>query len=146
MNTINWDSIGHLLTALLIISIFYETALSSIFNWRLFQTVLKDKGAKTPVTIAVAFAVFWHYDLDLFTELLKALGYPQESNLGGKIITALIIAGGSGGVNGLFERLNIRKPKQLQTSVKNKREILGAAKKILLEEKQRKETKDQSTT
>ena len=49
---VNWEAIGEILALLFVISIVFETALTPIFNWRLFAKYFEGKGVKTPVTIA----------------------------------------------------------------------------------------------
>lgn len=69
---------------------------------------LEGKGYKTPITVALAFIVFWSYGLDIIRDLLVALGEPASKSLGGQILTALLIAGGSSGVFQIFTKLKIR--------------------------------------
>ena len=68
----------------------------------------EERGLKTPITVILAFVVFWSYGLDIISDLLTALDKPTGRSLGGQILTALLIAGGSSGVFQVFTRLGIR--------------------------------------
>jgi len=107
---VNWDSVGSVLIVFLVLSIVFETAMTPVFNWRIFLLHFEGKGVKIPLTVISAFIVFWAYNLDIVANLLTALGHPQNPNLGGRILTAFLIAGGSDGVFRIFTKLGIRNP------------------------------------
>jgi hypothetical protein len=87
---------------------------------------LEGKGYKTPITVALAFIVFWGYGLDIIRDLLVALKRPAEVSIGGQILTALLIAGGSSGVFQIFTRLKIRMaPEERQAKAEDARETLA---------------------
>lgn len=104
----NMGHVGDVLLVFLVLSVVFEVALTPIFNWRLFMTHLEGRGYKTPITVALAFIVFWGYGLDIISDLLNALGKSAEKSIGGQILTALLIAGGSSGVFQIFTKLKIR--------------------------------------
>lgn len=107
---VSLDLVGDALLAFLVLSIVFEVALTPIFNWRIFLKHFESKGWKTPITVGLAFIVFWSYELDVVRDLLVALGYSATKTVGGQILTALLIAGGSDGVFRIFAKLNIRDP------------------------------------
>jgi hypothetical protein len=109
--------VGGVLLIFLVLSIVFESALTPIFNWRFFLTHFDGKGLKTPVTIILALLVFWNYDLDIFSDLLVALGYTAAKSFWGQVLTALLIAGGSNGILQIFIKLNIRDPGQRKKEV-----------------------------
>ena len=76
----------------------------------MFRNRFDGKGVKTPVTVILAFVVFWGYGLDIVYDLLTALGYEATVTLGGQALTALLIAGGSSGIFNIYKRLGIRTP------------------------------------
>ena len=43
----------------LVLSVVFETALTPIFNWRVFCARFDGKGVKTPLTVIAAVVVFW---------------------------------------------------------------------------------------
>src|SRR5882672_5318127 len=71
--------VGEVLLVFLVLSVVFEVALTPIFNWRIFLRYLEGNGWKTPITVVLAFLVFWGYRLDIIRDLLVALGY--EANL-----------------------------------------------------------------
>lgn len=122
---VNWEQIGEILVLLFVISIVFETALTPIFNWRVFAKFCEGKGVKTPITVAVAVALLWGYDIDIFKYVIDAFttaegttGAAQEaagssSTLIGRIMTGLLVAGGSGAVFNIFTKLGLRDPRKL---------------------------------
>ena len=44
---VNWEQIGEILVLLFVISVVFETALTPIFNWRVFARFCEGKGVKT---------------------------------------------------------------------------------------------------
>lgn len=101
-------NVGKVLFIFLVLSVVFEVALTPIFNWRVFMAHFEERGWKTPITVALAFFVFWSYGLDIISDLLTALGNATAKSLGGQILTALLIAGGSSGVFQIFAKLGIR--------------------------------------
>ncbi len=102
--------VGRVLLVFLVLSIVFESALTPVFNWRVFRNRFSGKGVKTPITVILAFVVFWGYGLDIVYDLLDALGYEATVTLGGQALTALLIAGGSSGIFNIYKRLGIRSP------------------------------------
>ena len=108
--------VGEVLLIFLVLSVVFESALSPLFNWRLFREKFNGKGIKTPIVVILAFLVFWSYDLDIINDILVAVNYiaetdPRGHTLGGQALTALLIAGGSSGILNIYTRLGIRTPK-----------------------------------
>jgi hypothetical protein len=124
------DGVGRVLLVFLVLSVVFEVALTPIFNWRLFMAHFEERGLKTPITVVLAFVVFWSYGLDIISELLTALDKPTGRSLGGQILTALLIAGGSSGVFQIFTKLGIR----MNTDDRKKK--AEEAKKRILEKKE----------
>ena len=116
----------NVLFLVLALSLVFESAMSVLFDWRLFIRYFEGRGVKTPLIIAVAFLVFLNYDLDIVAELLKGFPEIQTQNiesptLPGQILTALLIAGGSGGVFRIFTRLGIRSPEERDRKARTER-------------------------
>lgn len=109
------DKVGKVLVTFLVLSVLFEVALTPLFNWRRFIKYLDGGGWKTPITIGLAFLIFWKYELDIVSDLLVALGRQDQDsapNFGGRILSALVIAGGSSGVLEIFRTLGIREKAQ----------------------------------
>ena len=100
------------LFALFIIATVLESGLAVIFNWRPFIQLFDSRGVKTLVGIAFAYLFVETFDFDIITSLVNTY---QPANHAvsppGKFITALVIAGGSSGVNNLLVALGFRSVK-----------------------------------
>jgi hypothetical protein len=83
--------------AFFVLAVVFEMALAPIFDSSLFMARFEEKGIKTVITIVLALLVFWKYELDIFQKLLASMDMPAPATFWGKIMTALLIAGGSGG-------------------------------------------------
>lgn len=97
------------LTMLLVAAVLIENALAVLFNWRVFLTYFSLRGVKTIIAVAVSYIVVQTFDLDVVGALLKE--YVPDANSGGtagRILTALILSGGSSGVNSLMSSLGYR--------------------------------------
>ncbi len=130
------DEAGRVLFVFLVLSVVFEVALTPIFNWRMFMAHFEGKGYKTPITVVLAFIVFWGYGLDIISELLTALGKPTGKSVGGQILTALLIAGGSSGVFQIFTKLKIRMdPQERQQKTEQARQRIVSRKVIGKESK-----------
>jgi hypothetical protein len=123
--------IFNVLFLVLALSLVFESAMSVIFDWRLFIRYFEGRGVKTPLIVAIAFLVFLNYDLDIVAELLR--GFPQisgtigDTSLPGQLLTALLIAGGSSGVFRIFARLGIRSPEERDKKAKQERALMEEA-------------------
>jgi hypothetical protein len=106
------------LLVFIVLSVVFEIALTPLFNWRIFLAYCSKKGFRTPITVGLAFAVFLGYDLDIFRDLLVAMGIPAKISLPGQLLTAMLIAGGSSGVFEIFTKLHIRmNPKDREAKI-----------------------------
>jgi len=102
------EGVGEVLLTFLVLSAVFEVALTPLFNWRIFLRHFEGKGWKTPITVFMAYVVFWGYGMDIVYDLLTALGYEVSRGFGGQLLTALLIAGGSSGIFQIFRTLKIR--------------------------------------
>ena len=114
--TVHWEQIGEVLALLFVISLVFETALTPIFNWRFFAKHFEGKGVKTPLTIAAAVALLWSYDIDIFKHIIDAFAEDDaktSSNFVGRVMTGLLVAGGSGAIFNIFTKMKLRDPDKL---------------------------------
>ena len=127
---IQWNHVGNILAVFLVISLVFETALSPLFNWRVFAQYCEGRGVKTPVTILAAVVLLWSYDIDIFQQLVTAFQNTAQSALEssevtssffGRVITGFLVAGGSGAIFNIFSKLGLRNPAQLQQKAKEAR-------------------------
>ena len=109
---VDMERIGQVLLMLAVIAVAFETALTPIFNWRVFARHCEGKGVKTPLTVILAIILLWAYDLDIFKEIIVSLNKAAstETSFMGRILTGLLVAGGSDGVFRVFTKLGIRNP------------------------------------
>lgn len=93
-----------------VLALVFESGFNVLFSWRVFIKYLGNRGWKTPIMIVSAWLIFNAYDLDIISNIVKAFGHSQVSDVtfGGKLISALFIAGGSSGVNVVLNHLKIR--------------------------------------
>ena len=105
------QKIGRILLLVLILAVLLETGLATLFNWRLFLLYGEGRGLKIPIAVTVAFLFVNQFKIDAIAEILSAFSVdPFEPGLGGRFMTALIVAGGSNAVFSLFERFGLRNP------------------------------------
>ncbi|MER9732322.1 hypothetical protein [Mesorhizobium sp. M0217] len=110
---------SHILTELmkvLLIAAVFEQAFAAIFNWRLYQEFFSARAVKTLVMLVIA-GLF--VGLSGYDPVSNIIGFangtqPVSANLPTTVLTtvlsALIIAGGSAGVNSLLVNLGLRSP------------------------------------
>ena len=126
---VNWELIGNVLALLFVISVVFETALTPIFNWRVFAQYCEGKGVKTPITVLAAVVLLWSYDIDIFKHIIDAFSSTapnvqadSSSNFMGRIMTGFLVAGGSGAIFNIFAKLGLRNPGQLAAKAAKTRE------------------------
>ena len=129
---LNWEHIGSILAVFLVISLVFETALSPLFNWRVFAQHFEGRGVKTPITIVAAVVLLWSYDIDIFQQLVASFRVPAndlsapmaavESSVFGRVMTGFLVAGGSGAIFNIFAKLGLRNPAELQKKANAARE------------------------
>lgn len=107
-----YERLGEQLFRLLIVAIFLEIALTTVFRNRWFRQFDAVAGIKTAVSIGAALLVVVSFELNIFGEVVAALQGKEILGTFNKpisyAITTLIVAGGSGTVYSLYERLGIR--------------------------------------
>jgi hypothetical protein len=108
------------LTELFVVALLLESAFAVIFNWRVFLAYFSLRGVRTIIMIAASWLVVSHFGLDVMATLIAAYKSPpapdQSINPGSitggvsQFVTALILAGGSSGVNRIMTALGFRSP------------------------------------
>lgn len=113
ITTLDYGRVAGVLGIILVLATVLEIGLATIFGWKYFQDNFEDRGLRTPIAIAVSIFFVWYYKLDIISDLLSSFTDSAGSfgkTLPGYIITAFIVAGGSGTVNKLFAALGLRPP------------------------------------
>ena len=126
------------LTMLFVTAVVLESAFAVIFNWRVFLAYFDTKGVKTIVMIVISAIVVFYFKLDIFASLLAAFSVAdpgtgataatvttslQEivkatSDPVSKLITALVLAGGSSGVHNMMYALGFRSSRDTEETAK----------------------------
>ncbi len=100
-----------LLFGLFVVATMLESALATIFNWRLYREFFDNRATKTLVMIAAGCAVVWAFQYDVFDQVIVAAGGVSPSDkTGSRLLSALTLAGGSAAVYQLFKALGLRQP------------------------------------
>jgi hypothetical protein len=108
-----------ILFALFVLAVLIESGLAVVFNWRPFVDTFDSRGVKTLVSVGFCYFIVETFDFDAMTKLINVYaGVNQAVNLPGKIVTALILAGGSSGVNNIMISLGFRSAKPQETQAK----------------------------
>ncbi len=124
------------LTMLFVTAVVLESAFAVIFNWRVFLAYFDTKGVKTIVMIVISAIVVFYFKLDVFASLMAAFSLPNSSadaatvaaslqnevtntsDTLSKLITALVLAGGSSGVHNMMYALGFRSNRDTETTTK----------------------------
>jgi len=111
---------GQTVFALIALALVLESGLALIFNWRPFVETFNARAVRPLVALVVALIVVFTFNLDLMTALINAVStQPLAANSStGLILTAMVIAGGSAGMNSLLVGLGFREVKTPETAPK----------------------------
>jgi hypothetical protein len=108
------STVFKVLVSALVLAILLESAFELLFNWRLFQEFFVGKAWRTPIMFAISLVVVTRFGIDVLGPVVDAYGgKPAGTTPGGtltSILSAMIVAGGSVGVNRLMKKLGIRSP------------------------------------
>lgn len=117
--------LGSVLFVFLAIAVVFEAAMSAIFDWRVFLRYFEGRGVKTPLLVGVAFLVCSEYDLDILSKILVTLDQGGSPKTVGKVVTALLISGGSSAVFRVYSNLGIRNPAERDRKARKERKALA---------------------
>jgi hypothetical protein len=97
------------LALMFVLAVLLEQALSVLFNWRPFLQFFNARGVKTIISVVVAWLILEAFKLDLMADLINLYSSTKiPSGSATKLLTALILAGGSSAVNNLLVALGFR--------------------------------------
>jgi hypothetical protein len=101
---------------LFVLAILLESALAILFNWRPFVETFNSRAVKPVISLLLSLIVVYKFGIDLVTTLAKLINpsVPAMDDTG-KILTAMMIAGGSAGVNNLMVGLGFRQQRTPET-------------------------------
>jgi hypothetical protein len=107
------DSVG-ILIRLFVLAVILESALAVIFHWRPYLARFDGKAVNPLLTFLAAFVLVEAFHLDEVGLLIgryatdPGTALPTVGDLRSVIVTALVIAGGSAGVNKMLQALGYR--------------------------------------
>ncbi len=97
------------LFVLFILAVVLESGLAVVFNWRPYIEFFDSRGTKTLICFGVSWYFVHRFNLDIATTLVNIYRETTDPVSGpGKCITALVVAGGSSGVNNMMMALGFR--------------------------------------
>ena len=99
------------LVAAFVLALLLESAFALLFNWRPFNAFLIGRSVRTPIMFCAALLVVRQFHFDLMAQLFDAYlpsGAGAKESWGTGVLTAMILAGGSVGVNRILTTLGFR--------------------------------------
>ncbi len=98
-----------ILFAAFVLAALIEWALAVVFNWRWYLLIFDATGTKTLFTLFVSWLIVYTFDVDIAKELINVLrSADHKSSFGTWLLSTLVVAGGSAGVNSLMVTLGLR--------------------------------------
>jgi hypothetical protein len=104
-----YEKIFKAIFLLFILALVLESGLALIFNWRPFVETFDARAVKPLVSLIFAYLFVSYFNLDLMTAIVAAASSQAPApSLPGRFITALVLAGGSSGINNIMIALGFR--------------------------------------
>jgi hypothetical protein len=105
------------LIGLFVVATLLESALTTLFTWRVYREFFNGRAVKTLVMVGMGYAIVrtFHYDV-MASIITNAGGKGNEGQGLSQFLSALVLAGGSAAVNQLFTALGLRPPVSRETS------------------------------
>jgi hypothetical protein len=102
---------------LFVVATVLESALALLFNWRPFVETFNARAVRPVVSFIVSLIVVFTWKLDIVTGLGNLISARvPELDWTGKILTAMVIAGGSAAINNLLVTLGFRQVRTPENS------------------------------
>ncbi len=98
---LDWERLGEVLIAIIVLSFLIERALAILFESRFFINRYKEKSLKEIIAVIAGAIVCWYWDFDA----LSMIFLKESVTVFGTIVTGAIIAGGSKASIRLFKDL-----------------------------------------
>ncbi|MCK4783173.1 MAG: hypothetical protein KAV87_05430 [Desulfobacteraceae bacterium] len=95
---LDWERVGEVLVAIVILAFLLERALAVLFESRFFIKRWKEKSLKELIAFVVAVLACWYWDFDAVSMIFLK----EKVTILGMIVTGGIVAGGSKGSIKLF--------------------------------------------
>lgn len=107
------------LMAAFVLALLLESAFALLFNWRFYQSVFVGRAWRTPIMFAVSLAVVHELHFDMVARVFSAYNgstAPPQAEMLTQILTAMVLGGGSVGVNKILVGLGFRSDKPRKDS------------------------------
>lgn len=102
---------------LLAVATVLESALAILFNWRPFVETFNARAVRPVVSLVASLFLVFQFNLDIVTGLAKLISAQVPPlDWSGKILTAMVLAGGSAAVNHLMVSLGFRQLRTLENT------------------------------
>ncbi|MBN2520203.1 MAG: hypothetical protein JXB17_06850 [Bacteroidales bacterium] len=88
---LDWERLGEVLIAIVVLSFLIERALALLFESRFFIKRFKGRSIKELIALIVGATICWYWDFDA----LSMIFLKESVTIFGAILTGAIIAGGS---------------------------------------------------
>lgn len=110
-NQVDTAELAKQLAGLFVVATVLESALTTLFNWRVYREFFNGRAFKTLIMVAAGYAVVELFRYDVVSTIISnAGGMGSEAPALSKFLSALVLAGGSAAVNQLFRALGLRPP------------------------------------
>jgi hypothetical protein len=97
------------LMMLFVLAVVQESALALLFNWRPFVITFDGRGVRSLISLATSLALVFGFKIDVIARLMADYTGAAQSLFVSQLLTAMVLAGGSSGVNNMLQALGIRK-------------------------------------
>lgn len=104
------------LIGLFVVATLLESALTTLFTWRVYREFFNGRAVKTLVMVGMGYAIVRTFHYDVMASIITAAGGKGDEGQGlSQFLSALVLAGGSAAVNQLFTALGLRPPVSPET-------------------------------
>jgi hypothetical protein len=105
------------LIGLFVVATLLESALTTLFAWRVYRELFNGRAVKTLVMVGMGYAIVRTFHYDVMASIITGAGGKGDEGQGlSRLLSALVLAGGSAAVNQLFTALGLRPPVSPETS------------------------------
>jgi hypothetical protein len=112
-----YEQAGRAVFLLFVLAVILESALALLFNWKPFVENLVPRAVRPLIAFFAAILVVNLLGLDVVAALANALNTTKlPISTTGQVLTALVVAGGSAGVNTMLVALGFRSVKTPETA------------------------------
>ncbi|WP_348838157.1 hypothetical protein [Xanthobacter sp. KR7-65] len=98
------------LVGLFVVATILESALATLFNWRLYREFFNGKAVKTIIMVAFGYAIVTLFNYDVVYRIIASAGGEGSQGPLSRFLSAMVLAGGSAAVYQLFKALGLRPP------------------------------------